>query len=387
MKLLYLVTEDRYFLSHRLPMARAAQRAGYETVLAAKETGCRAAIEREGIRVIPFPFDRRSLNPLKAARDIAALIRLYRREKPDVLHHIAMKPVLYGSIAAAANGIGNVVNAFPGLGYVFTADAPLAKTLRAGLIPVFRFLLRRGDSVLLLQNDEDRQLMAALRIGAEKRTFVIRGSGIDLDEWPEKPLPPDSPPFVCLFAGRMIGIKGLATLKAAFEKLRQTHPQIQLWLCGAPDPANPGSWTEDDLRAWAQAPNVVYKGPCSMKDLWPQAHLALQPSWGGEGIPKAMLEAGATGRPFVASDVAGCRDAVEEGVNGFLVPPRDAEALASAIARLADDRDLCQAMASRSRAVAANGLSAEAVTAQTEKLYRRFLSASVDKAGITSAAR
>ncbi len=372
MKLIYVVTEDWYFLSHRLPTARAAQRAGFDVAVIARDTGRFAAIKSEGMRAIPFPFERRSLNPFRVIADIVGLVRIYREEKPDVLHHIAMKPVLCGSIAAGFSGIRNVINAFPGLGYVFTSDARLAKLLRGILVPVFRFLLKRDRHIVLLQNDDDLKRLSALRMIPERQSIVIRGSGVDMDAWPETPLPPVAPDFICVFAGRMIGIKGLETLKAAFERLAATHPHIRLWLCGAPDPSNPASWSDGDMLAWAKTPNVVYKGQCAMQGIWPQAHLAIQPSWGGEGIPKSMLEAASCGRPFVATDVPGCREVARDGVNGLLVPPRDAEALAMAVARLADDERLWRSLAARSREVVARDLSADAVGAQAETMYRRF---------------
>ncbi len=370
MKLLYLVTEDWYFYSHRLPMARAAQRAGYEVAVVTRVGTHRAAIEAEGIRVIPFSLERRSLNPILALAHIVKLCGLYRREKPDVVHHIAMKPVLFGSLAAWCAGVPRVVNAFAGLGFVFTADSSLARGLRLLLVPVFRVVLKRGNSVVLLQNNDDLSLLKSLRMVRGDQAVVIRGSGVDLLRYPVAPLPP-SPPFVCAFAGRMIGIKGLATLRDAMRILQQTHPWIHLWLCGAPDPANPGSWREDDLRAWQNAaPNVTWKGASAMREVWPATHLAVQPSWGGEGIPKSLLEAASCGRPIVASDVPGCREVVRPGVNGWLVPPRDATALAAAIARIADDPALCAAMAAASRDIVAGDLSADGVGRQAEALYR-----------------
>jgi glycosyltransferase involved in cell wall biosynthesis len=370
MKLLYLVTEDWYFYSHRLPMAKAAQRAGYDVIVAVNVGAHRAAIEAEGIRVIPFSLERRSLNPFRALGHIYKLHRLYRRERPDVVHHIAMKPVLIGSLAAWSAGVPHVIDAFAGLGFVFTADTILARVLRAVLVPLFRVLLRRRNTVVLLQNDDDLALLRSLRM--VDRAVIIRGSGVDLARFAATPLPV-SPSFVCVYAGRMIGIKGLATLKEAFALLECSHPHVRLWLCGEPDAANPGSWDEAALRAWEEsAPNVTYKGRRAMTEIWPQAHLAVQPSWGGEGVPKSLLEAAASGRAIVATDVPGCRDVVKANENGLLVPPRDARALADAIVRLADNPALCAAMASRSRAVVEGELSAEGVGARSETLYRSF---------------
>ncbi len=374
-KLAYVVTEDWYFFSHRLPMARAAQSAGYDVTVITNVDKHQAAIEAAGVRVIPVRLSRRSLNPLRAVADIARLVSIYRAEKPDVLHHIAMKPVLYGSIAAWVTRRRRVINAFAGLGYVFSADSGLALLLRHGLTVVFRPLLKRRGSILLLQNADDRALLESRGLTPPgDATVLIRGSGVDMDAYPAQPFAPPAPEFIVAFAGRMIGIKGLETLREAFEILRTECPQARLWLCGQPDPANPGSWTPERMASWAQAPNVEWHGQCrDMAGIWRAAHVGVQASYGGEGIPKSLLEAAASARAIIASDVPGCREVVRDAHNGFLVPPRDARALADAVKALAADRVLCEEMGRRSRALVAADLSAESVSAQAEALYRRCL--------------
>jgi glycosyltransferase involved in cell wall biosynthesis len=173
----------------------------------------------------------------------------------------------------------------------------------------------------------------------------------------------------------MIGIKGLQTLKEAAPILQEKVPELKLWMCGAPDPGNPGSWTEEQLKQMeADNPNVIYRGQCNMVDVWARAHVAVQPSWGGEGVPKSLLEAAASGRAIVATDVPGCRDLVKEGENGFLVPPRDAQALADALAKLASDPARCAAMGKASRRmIEQSEFTAEAVMKRTADLYRKCL--------------
>lgn len=377
MKLVYLVTEDGYFFSHRLPMAQAAREAGFEVVLVTRVSRCREEIEKRGIRVVPLEMDRRSLNPLRALDDIAAIQRIYRQEKPDIAHHIAMKPVLFGSIAAWRAGVPHVVNAFAGMGYVFASRDFLARILRLFLIPAFRIFLKRRGGFLLLQNEDDYALLRHLRMAPEGSTAVIPGSGIDTDLFPALPLPDRSHEFVCVYAGRMIGIKGLQTLKETFAILSSRVPHVRLWLCGRPDAANPGSWTDDALRRWEkESGNVVYKGHCAdMRTVWAQAHAAVQASYGGEGIPKALLEAASCARAVVASDVPGCREMVEDEVNGFLVPPRDAQALADAIVKLSSmDSPTLSAMGTASRdLISRKGMRAADITAQTKALYLQLV--------------
>ena len=199
-----------------------------------------------------------------------------------------MKPILYGSLAAWQAGVPRTVNAFAGLGYVFNADDMKARFLRPLLLFLFRFLLKRKGSWLLFQNRDDKALMAKHGLVDETRTALIRGSGVDLGSYAVQPFQDPAPDFICAYAGRMIGIKGLQTLKEAFAILATRAPHIKLWLCGQSDPDNPGAWTEERLRAWdAQSDNVAYKGFCDdMTALWRQTHVALQVSYGGEGVPK-----------------------------------------------------------------------------------------------------
>lgn len=375
MKLLFVVTEDWYFLSHRMPTVRGAQQAGFDVAVVTSDGPSRAAIEAQGVRVIPFSFDRRSLKAGQAVKQVAALTAIYKAEKPDVVHHIAMKPILFGTIAAWRAGVPHVVNAFAGLGYVFSADTGLARAVRLFLIPAFRLLLQRPGSVTLFQNADDLALLR--KLGAVKNnTVVIRGSGVETDHLCVRPLP-EGTDFICAFAGRMIGIKGLETMREAFMRLQSEAPHIKLWLCGQPDPGNPGSWTLAQIQEWtAASPHVIYKGHSDMKAIWAQAHVALQPSYGGEGIPKAMLEAAACGVAIIATDVPGCREVVTEGQSGFLVPPRHAALLAERILLLSRDRDVCRAMGLAGRALVEGDLSASAVTEKTRVLYQSFRSES-----------
>lgn len=374
-KLIYLVTEDWYFHSHRLPMMRGAQEAGFDVCVICNVDKHRAAIEALGVRVIPLDLKRRSLNPFSALRPVFEITAIYRREKPDLVHHLAMKPIIFGSIAAVLAGVPRVLNAFVGLGVIFHSNIVLARALRFFLVPALRVLLRRRGMATLFQNTDDRNHIQSLGMIDPARTFIIRGSGVDIDQYPVRSLPP-VPPFICAYAGRMIGMKGLQTMHDAFEILRRAAPQVQLWLCGTPDPANPQSWDDARLNAWtAQNAQVQWRGHQSMADIWPLAHVALQPTIGGEGLPKALLEAGACGRAMIATDVPGCREVVQPGVNGILVPQEDPQALAKAILQLADDPTLCARMGLASRVLIERDFSAARVQAQIRDLYNKLMTA------------
>lgn len=376
MKLIYLVTEDWYFLSHRLPMAQAALREGFDVAVITNISDGQAAIEAAGIRVIPLSLERKNLNPLTALRQIMALIKVYKTEKPDLVHHVAMKPMLYGSIAAVFAKVPHVLNAFAGLGVVFNTDIPLARMIRPFLVLAFRLLLKRPGFWTLFQNKDDQARMQQFGVINPDRTVIIRGSGVDVARYTVAPLPPLQP-FICIYAGRMIDTKGLPTMREAFEILELKAPHIRLWMYGKPDAANPGSWNESRVHEWdINHPTVKWKGHSEdMAAIWPMAHLALQPSWGGEGLPKSMLEAGACGRAMIVSDVPGCREVVEPGRNGLLVPPGDAERLAAAILEIASEPQRCAAMGLESRKIIEENFSAERVSHEISALYRRIMAA------------
>ncbi len=371
--LFFVVTEDWYFYSHRLPMARAAQRAGYDVTVITNVDQHGEKIKAEKIKIIHFSMDRRSLNPFKALKKINELRKIYAMQKPDLVHHIAMKPVLFGSVASWLSGVPHVLNAFAGLGYLFCGTDAKAKALKFFMLPLFRFFMKRKGRWLLLQNNDDLAVLDGYKITPRDKTVVIKGSGVDLDAYPFTVPSPPSPNFICAFAGRMIDIKGLPTLQAAFAMLEQTAPHVRLWLCGTPDAANPGAWTEARLQQWAQRPNIEYKGHCGdMVDVWKASHCAVQASYGGEGVPKSLIEAASCGRAIVTTMSAGCRDMVSDGINGYLVPVRDARALAAAIEKVAQDESACVRMGRASRALAEKEFSADIVAKKTEALYRRI---------------
>lgn len=374
-RLLFFVPNEDYFLSHRLPMARAAVEAGYRVGVITNAASKRAQIEAEGLDVLHLPITPGLRSPFNELKIIHRLYRIYKEEKPHVVHHVTLKAITYGGIAAFCTGIPHIINAIAGLGYIFNSNHLKAQILRLGITPIFRFLLRRERAVLLLQNKDDLELLIKSRMAKMENSIIIPGSGVELEKYTPTPLPSFNDKIYCAFSGRMIGIKGLNTLQKAFAILKEGAPYIILRLCGVPDANNPGSWSEGQLKTWAEEPNIEWLGFCSnMPEIWQNTHIALQPSDGGEGIPKALLEAAACGRPLIATDVPGCREVVEYGQNGYLVSPKDPEALADAILKLANDKESCQRFAEYSPYVIRNrGLSATDIQQKTKELYLSFL--------------
>jgi glycosyltransferase involved in cell wall biosynthesis len=375
-KLLYLVTEDWYFYSHRLPMARAAQAAGFDVVVAARLDGHRQAIEAEGFRVHALNWRRRRNGLLSTLAAIVELRALYRRERPDVVHHVAIKPVVLGGLAAWLAGVPAVINALTGLGFVFIDDTKRSGGLGSRWIkkPVralIRFVLGRPGSHLILQNGDDHALLVNGGLVAAENVTVIRGSGIDTNHYSPQP---DAPGGITVaYVGRMLEDKGVPTLVEAHQAVRSQGVDLRLLLVGTPDPENPTSVTETTLRSWATQPGIEWRGAVSdVRPVWAEAHIAVLPSR-REGLPKSLLEAAACGRPLIATDVPGCREIARAGENALLVPPDDPAALALALTTLATDAPLRARFAASSRALVLSDLGVGPVGQRTVDLYRRML--------------
>ena len=370
-KILFLVTEDWYFRSHRLGLARAARDAGAEVAVATRVRDHGAAITQEGFRLLPLRLRRGGRNPLAELPALAEILRLYRRERPDLVHHVAMKPVLYGALAAALTGVPVVVNALTGLGALFIGGSATARLLGPVVRAALRPLLDRADSHLILQNDDDRALLERHGLIRHERVHLIRGSGVDVGRF--RPAPePGGPPVAALVA-RMLWDKGVGEFVAAARLLKRRGVPVRLVLVGPTDPENPAAIPEAVLRAWQEEGAVEWRGAVAdIAGLWREAHIAVLPSY-REGLPKALLEAAACGRPLIAADVPGCREIVRPGATGVLVPPRDAGALADAIERLAGDTALRAHLGRQAQALAEAEFAEDIVVRRTLDLYRALL--------------
>lgn len=371
-KILYLVTEDWYFWSHRVPIARAARAAGFEVVVATRVQSHGERILGEGFRLVPLGWRRRSLHPWNEARAVAELVGVYRRERPDVAHHVALKPAVYGSVAARLTGTGAVVNTVAGLGYVFTSRETKARLLNRPLRWALRLLFNRPNVRLILQNPDDGRALSEYCAVRPEQTVLIRGSGVDLSRFAPMPEPAGAPNVTMV--SRMLWDKGVGELVEVARRLRAAGEPIRVTLVGAPDPENPASIPEERLRAWEREGLVEWLGYREdVADVWRSATIAALPTTYGEGVPKALIEAAACGRPIVATDVPGCREIVKHGETGLLVPPRDTAALESAVRRLSGDAALRRRMGEAGRAHAAAGFSEETVIRETMALYGSLL--------------
>ncbi|MGC1467432.1 MAG: glycosyltransferase family 4 protein, partial [Pseudolabrys sp.] len=334
--LVYLVTEDWYFLSHRIPMAQAAQRAGYDVHVITQANKDRRAIEALGIHVHAIAWQRGSFNPFKFLANVRAIRQLYREVAPDLVHHVALQPTVAGSLAAAGLPFARL-NAIAGFGFSFTSTTLRARLARPVLQALMRYVLGHSRSTVLVQNPHD--LTAVERLGVPKEKIrIIRGSGVDIRKL--VPLPVPEGPLTAAFVGRLLDDKGVRTLVEAHKILRERGQDVRLLIAGEPDPANPASIPPKEIAAWTRQPGVEVLGHVAdISSVWRSAHIAVLPSR-REGLPKSLLEAAACGRPIVATDVPGCREIARDGINALLVPPDRPGALADAIARLAGDEGL-----------------------------------------------
>jgi glycosyltransferase involved in cell wall biosynthesis len=368
-RLLYVVTEDWAFLSHRLPMARAARDAGFEVHVATRIGAGAAAIASERFILHPTPFTRGSLSPLAALRTIAALRRIHRAINPDIVHHVAMQACVLGMIAALGRPCGSV-NAFIGLGYSFTSNTAKARVLRRLIGAVLRLLVDRPGSIALVQNGDD--LAALLSLGIAKSHIVlIPGSGVDVRRFTPLPEPQGPPTFG--FVGRLLEDKGIRTLIAAHRLLRKRGMDARLLIAGAPDPANPASVSQAEAASWNDKPGITCLGHVDdIAGLWARAHVAVLPSR-REGLPLSLMEAAACGRAMIASDVPGCREVVIHQRTGVLIPVDDPRALADAMERLAGAPELRVQYGTAARNLAVERFAADIIGRQTVELYRRLL--------------
>ena len=372
-KILFLVSEDWYFYSHRLPVARAEKRLGFEVTVVTRVNRHADRIAAEGFRLVPLHMERSGKNPVKDLGVIRQLVGIYRSERPDIVHHVAMKPVLYGSIAARLAGVPHVVNALAGLGYLFISGEFQARFLRRLVTTAFRFLFGSPGFRLILQNPDDLALFVRSGLVPADKVVLIRGSGVDPIEFaPHQP--PDGVPVVML-ASRMIWDKGVGEFVEAAAVLHERGVKARFVLVGDSDLQNPHAVSRSALEEWSREGVIEWWGT---RDNMPQVFAAVSivclPSAYGEGIPKVLIEGASCGLPIVTTDSPGCREIVRDGENGLLVPVRDARSLADALRRLIESPELRERMGRRGREMVLQHFSIETVVAQTMELYESLLS-------------
>ena len=370
-KLLFVVNVDWFFMSHRLPIAIEAMRQGYEVHVATGITDRQDALATLGLLVHQLPLERSGVSLLGEFRTLRRIAAVMRSVRPDVVHLVTIKPVVLGGIAARVVGVPAVASAVSGLGFVFTARGIGAKVLKAVVVALYRAALGHPNMKIIFQNQDDRRVLRALTGLKDSQTTIVRGSGVDLDRFSERPFPEEPP--VVLFAARMLRDKGVAEFVGAARLLRERGVNALFRVAGAPDPGNRASVSEAEMCEWKASGSVDFLGhQADMARVLAAAHVVVLPSY-REGLPKVLVEAAACGRPAVTTDVPGCRDAIIPGVTGLLVPARDAVALADAIGQLVGDTGMRIRMGRAARQMAEREYGIEHIVEQHLSLYHELL--------------
>ncbi len=370
-RLFIVVNVDWFFLSHRLPVALAAQKAGWDVTIVTADTGKLKDIEAIGLKTINLPMSRSGMNIFQELGTLNFLRKLYKREKPDVVHHVGMKTILWGTLAAKFVHVNGVVNAISGLGGFFAEDN---KGLMARVMPkVLKASHNRKNLLCIFQNNEDKGLYVKNGIIKEEQARYIKGSGVDLKEFCYTPEPSEGKIRVILTA-RMIVEKGVFILTEAAEKLRFKYEnKVEFLLVGGIDD-HPGAITKEQLDAACDDSYIQWLGyRTDVKELLQSSHIVAFPSYYMEGLPKSLIEANAIGRPIITCNSVGCKETVIDGYNGYLIPTKNVDALVEKLDLLLSDATLRQDMGKNARKYAEENFSIDVVIEQHLNIYKELI--------------
>jgi glycosyltransferase involved in cell wall biosynthesis len=371
--ILFVDNDSDDFLRYRLTLACKLRDLGFDVHAALPQREGVENLLRQGIPAHIFYLERKSARVLDELRSLISLLRLYRKLRPTLVHHLSLKPTLYGGISARLSGVPAAVSTLTGLGYAFTARTLKMRVLRLIIALALRCSFRHQNHPVIFQNSHDRDDFLVNGIVPGDRAFLTNGSGVDLSVFTPEPEPPGPP--VVLMASRLLWEKGVAEFVCAARALRLRGVQARFVVVGEPDYGHPSAIPVTKIREWRDAGDVEWLGwRTDISELISQSHIVCLPSYYGEGIPRILVEAAACGRPIIGTDSPGCRQIVHNGQNGFLVPSREVEPLASAIAQLIENVALRAAMGTRGREIAANDFSLEKVIDANLAVYNSVLS-------------
>lgn len=367
MKLLMIVNEDRFFLSHRKEIALAAQEAGWDVTIVCKDTGQRHEVEALGLKMLELPINPTGKNIFQELKTFKFLYSLYHKNCDAVVHHVGLKNILWGGLAARLTGVRGVVNAVSGLGAVFSGEK-IGVTAK-GTLAVMKYSNRRKGVKVIFQNQEDRSLFLQRGVVSEDQAAFIKGSGVDLNVFKYVP-EPESETLKVVFTARMVKEKGVIELIEAAERLRKEYEgRVEFWLCGRLA-ANADAVSKEELESRCDGRYIKWLDfQKDIRSILEQCHIMAFPSYYREGVPKSLIDACAVGRPIVTTCSIGCKDVVDDGVNGFLIPVKDSDALAEKLRVLLEDKDLRVKMGKASRAKAEQEFALEKVIKKHIDIY------------------
>ena len=354
-------------------MALAAKEAGYDVWVAAADTGDGEKIKAYGLKFVPIPVSRSGTGLIAELKSLWAIFRVYRKLRPDLVHHISIKPVIYGSLVAKLYPKTPVVNAVTGMGFVFSGDEK-ASGLKRIVSAAYRFVLSKNKMRVIFQNEADRDAFVNNKLVSANKTVIIRGSGVDASVFKPVKKETDKPgdPII-LLASRMIWDKGVAEFVEAAAIVKEHIPDARFILAGKVDDGNPNSVPKEWLQQKTNEGFVEWLGHRDdMLELITKTTIIALPTFYPEGVPKILIEAAAAGKPIVATNRPGCNDIVQDGVNGILIPERDSKALAAAILKLLHDPEKMTQMGKAGRQRVLDEFDVRIVTGQTLELYRKL---------------
>ena len=371
-RLFIVVNQDFFFLSHRLPVATAALEAGYDVTIVSEDTGVSHKIREAGLKTINLPINKAGTNMKDEVKTLFFLYKLFRREKPDIVHLVGLKTMLWGSIACRLAGVKAMVSAVCGLGVLF--DEKHAQSfMTQAILKVMRITHHKKRLRVIFQNNDDKGIFQDAKIVNDSQCAFTNGSGINLQNYDYTPEPTEGP-IKIIFTARMVEDKGTLVLIEAAKKLEPEYKgKIQFLLCGGLD-TNPNGITKEMLESRCDGEYIKWLGHRKdVLELLKQSHIMAFPSWYREGLPKSVIEAEAIGRPIVTTDSVGCRDTVIDGKNGFLIPIKDSDALADALKKLIDSKELRETMGKNAREFAVNKFDIKDVTDVHLDVYKTIL--------------
>lgn len=371
-RLLFVVAEDYYFVSHRLQLAVAAQEAGYDVSVATHVNRHGKIIRDAGLRLFPVHFNRSGVWPPEELRTIRSLVRIYRSLRPDLVHHVAMKPVIYGAIAARIASTKGIVHALGGVGFLFASEAKRARIARLLVRPALKSAFSQPNSRIILQNHYDRQMLVESGLVPAHAIRMIRGAGVDLGLYGLSNVKAQ-PPLVILPA-RLLWDKGVGQFVKAAKVLKQRGVCARFALVGRPDLKNPSSVSQEHLDRWNSEGIVeIWGWREDMPAVFGQAQIVCLPTYYGEGLPKTLLEAAAVGAAIVTTNIPGCVELIRDGDNGILVSPKDVQGLADALQSLIENIELRSRLGLAARETVREGFTLGQVVAETLDVYAELL--------------
>lgn len=372
MKFLMVINDMAWFWSHRLPLAKAIQKQGWTLHLCAAAAQSDQKVEEMGVIPHNLPASARGINLFKHLAIVIALAKTIRTLQPDIIHAITIRYALYTALAARFVGTGPLVFTIAGLGTLFTHKTLKSRLIRLGVLPLLRFAFSRDNVFLIFQNSDDQRLILEAGIVHENQTSVIRGSGVDISEFPFAPEEETQEALKILFTSRLLKEKGIYDFVDAARLLKAKGIEARFQVAGDVDVGNPHSILADEIKGWEKEDALEWLGQCrDMPKVLKESAMVVLPSYYGEGVPKVLLEAAAIGRPVITCDMPGCREAVAHEVNGFLVPPKDSENLAAAIETLLKDPEKRKAFGAAGRKRVEDDFNVESVNAQTLAVYNQ----------------